>query len=91
MIYLTHTTWRGWRMVVLALWVPVRHPLPKDRLKLKLQMILSPYVKPESAGTRRLGSGLPVTTAKDGSTASVRECRTKKPRPRLSLALLAPR
>lgn len=91
MIYLTRTTRFGWRALVLILWMtmPVFH---LSLLRLQVQMMIqSRFARLESVGTQGRDNGLPATSAQDGITAFVQDCRTRKPSPHVTYVLLVPR
>ena len=92
MLYLTRTTRCGCRTLALILLVPIPlcHPLLKHRLQLPM-MPPGNLVKLATVGIQERTCGLPATSVRDGITASVLGYRSRKPSPRTTHALLAPR
>ena len=92
MMCLTRTTRCGCRALALILLVPIpllHRPL-KHRLQLQM-MPLSHFAKLATVGIQERACELPATSVRGGFTASVLECRTRKPIPRPTHAQLAPR
>ena len=89
---LTRTTCCGCRALALILLVPIplRHPLLKHRLQLSM-MPLGHLAKLATVGIQERACGFPSTDVRDGITASVPEYRSRKPCPRPTHAMLAPR
>ena len=92
MMCLTRTTCCGCRALALILLVPIplRHPLLKYRLQLPM-MPLGHLAKLATLGIQERACGLPATDVRDSITASVLEYRSRKPCPRPTHAMLAPR
>ena len=84
----------SWLTLILLVPIPLRHPLLKQQLKLKLQlpmMSLGHLAKLATVGIQERACGLPATGLRDGITASVLKYRSRQPSPRPTHALLAPR
>ena len=92
MMCLTRTTCCGCRALALILLVPIPllHRLLKHRLQLQM-MPLSHFAKLATVGIQERACGLPATGVRYVITASVLKYRSRKPSPRPTHALLAPR